>query len=483
MSPLTSLTLHHDYADALPELTVDWSAEEQPDPQLLVLNEPVARELGLDPEWLRSAEGVQFLIGRALPDQARPVAMGYAGHQFGQLSPRLGDGRALLLGEISAVDGSLRDLHLKGSGPTPFSRGGDGRGAVGPMLREYLMSEAMAALGVPTTRSLAVVATGRSIPRAGGPEPGALLVRVARGHNRVGTMQYTRLLDGEGGLTGRLADYVIGRHYPEIAQAEHPHRELFTAVAHAQSATVAQWLRLGFVHGVMNTDNTTLTGETIDYGPCAFTDRYDPDAVFSSIDQGARYAFGRQPTILGWNLARLAESMLPLFDGDPNTALEWAQEAINAFPETYTAARHASIGEALDVAADSPLVEAYLSLVQATAPDLTSFHRGLVAAAEGDDRMALSSVTPQHHRAVESFLASWRETSPDAAALARLHPVYIPRNHLVDDALRQAERGDLAAYQRLLAAVTDPFNPSSQLLELVGPAPETFGPFITYCGT
>jgi serine/tyrosine/threonine adenylyltransferase len=483
MSPLTPIALRHDYADALPELTVDWSAEEQPDPQLLVLNEPLARELGLDADWLRSAEGVQFLIGRTLPEKARPVAMGYAGHQFGQLSPRLGDGRALLLGEIAAADGSLRDLHLKGSGQTPFSRGGDGRGAVGPMLREYLMSEAMAALGVPTTRSLAVVATGRSIPRAGGPEPGALLVRVAQGHSRVGTVQYTRLLDGEGGLTGRLADYAIGRHYPKLAEAEHPYRELFTAVAHAQSATVAQWLRLGFVHGVMNTDNTTLTGETIDYGPCAFTDRYDPDAVFSSIDHGARYAFGRQPTILGWNLARLAESMLPLFDDDPNVALEWAQEAINAFPGIYTSARHASIGEALDVAADSPLVEAYLSLVQATAPDLTSFHRGLVAAAEGDARMALSSVAPGHQGAVESFLESWRATSPDATTLARLHPIYIPRNHLVDDALRHAERGDLAAYERLLAAVTNPFDPSSQLLELVGPAPETFGPFITYCGT
>lgn len=483
MSPLTSIPLRHDYADAFPELTVAWSAEEQPDPQLVVLNEPLARTLGLDPAWLRSAEGVQFLIGRALPEGARPVAMGYAGHQFGQLSPRLGDGRALLLGELPGPDGTLLDLHLKGSGRTPFSRGGDGQGALGPMLREYLMSESMAALGVPTTRSLAVVSTGRSILREGGLQAGALLVRVARGHNRVGTVQYTRLIGADETLTRRLVDYVIDRHYPRLRGREHSYRDFFTAVAGAQAQTVAEWLRLGFVHGVMNTDNTTLTGETIDYGPCAFSDRYDPEAVFSSIDRGARYAFGRQPQVMGWNLARLAEAMLPLFGEDPAEGLAWAQEAVNSFGELYWAARQESVGRLLDVPADSPLVEAYLALVPVAAPELTGFHRGLVDAAGGDRRAVLASVFPEHRGLVETFVDSWVDSRPEVARLAGIHPVYIPRNHLVDEALRHAEQGELGPYLRLLAAVTDPFSESAQLLEFRGPAPESFGPFTTYCGT
>lgn len=288
--------LHHDFADHFPDLCLDWRAAEAPAPQIVCLNEPLAHELGLDPSWLRSPEGIGFLCGTHLPEGAQPVAMGYAGHQFGQFSPRLGDGRALLLGELRDGAGKLRDIHLKGSGPTAFSRGGDGWGALGPMLREYLVSEAMHALGVPTTRSLAVISTGRAIARER-VVPGALLVRVAHSHIRIGSFQYAQLTGGEE-LVCKLAEYTRDRHYPDAADA----REVFHHALDAQLATVAQWMRLGFIHGVLNTDNTTLSGETIDYGPCAFMDEFNEHAVFSSIDHSGRYRYHNQPQIMDGTL-------------------------------------------------------------------------------------------------------------------------------------------------------------------------------------
>ncbi|HHU68503.1 protein adenylyltransferase SelO family protein [Corynebacterium sp.] len=429
--------LDHRFADSFPELVHAAHAEEQPDPQLIVLNEPHARELGLDPAWLRSGEGIRFLLGRG---GNRTVAMGYAGHQFGQFSPRLGDGRALLLGEI---DG--RDLHTKGTGPTAFSRGGDGRGALGPMLREYLVSEAMHALGVPTTRGLAVISTGRKIMRTG-TVPGAVLVRTAASHLRIGTVQYARITD-TGDLTGRLCTYARERHYPDLST----HEEFFAAVMDAQIATVAQWMRLGFIHGVMNTDNTTLSGETIDYGPCAFLDRFDPSAYFSSIDTHGRYAFRNQPVILGWNLARLAEAMVPLIE------VETAQEIMNSFPERWEKAQAAELTRTLGT--DDPAVqERWTSMLEEHSPDLTDTHRLL-----NDDPAALPG-------------GDWSGLEPME------HPFHIPRNHLLDAALRAAEAGDLAPFHELLAVVTDPFTDHGPAFR--GPAPEEFNEmFRTFCGT
>ena len=294
--------LDNRFARELSELALPWSAQEVPDPTLLVLNEPLAAELGLDPAWLRSPDGRKLLVGNLVPAGSTPVAQAYAGHQFGGFVPRLGDGRALLLGEVVDGDGRRRDLHLKGSGRTPFARGGDGLAAVGPMLREHVVSEAMHALGIPTTRSLAVVATGRQVRRET-MLPGAVLARVASSHLRVGSFQYARAT-GDRDVLRRLADHAIARHYPDAASP----LELFQSVVAAQASLVAQWMLVGFVHGVMNTDNTTISGETIDYGPCAFLDAYDPATVFSSIDEGGRYAYGNQPVVVEWNLARLAEA-------------------------------------------------------------------------------------------------------------------------------------------------------------------------------
>ncbi|MBX8995466.1 YdiU family protein [Corynebacterium testudinoris] len=466
--------LEHTFATDLPELVMLWSAEESPSPQLLVLNEPLAVELGLDVDWLRSPEGIEFLLGHG----EGTVAMAYSGHQFGQFSPQLGDGRALLLGEILTPGGSRRDLHIKGSGPTPFSRGGDGRGALGPMLREYLVSEAMHALGMPTTRSLAVLSTGRKIQR-GRVVPGAVLVRVADSHIRIGTMQYTRLKDDTPGLAGRLAEHVRLRHYPEVDNA----LELFTAIMDSQVATVAAWMRLGFIHGVMNTDNTTLSGETIDYGPCAFMDSYDPATVYSSIDTQGRYAYRNQPAILGWNFARLAEAMLPLFtpDGDDDAGLSAAREAMETFPERWEKAKTRELSRALDIPTSATdVIEGYESLLLAHSPDLTRFHRGLVNAADGDETI-LRELIPAED--LDPWLARWRDHHPDAATLAKIHPLYIPRNHLVEEALDAATDGDLDPFHKLISAVTNPFDEQLSLVRYAHPAPEDFGPYRTFCGT
>ncbi|RNE49393.1 protein adenylyltransferase SelO [Corynebacterium alimapuense] len=484
--------LSHMFADQLPELTVPWQAESAPSPQLLVLNEPLAQHLGLDVDWLRSTEGLEFLLGHRLPEDAQPVAMAYSGHQFGQFSPRLGDGRALLLGEITDVEGQLHDLHLKGSGPTPFSRGGDGRGAVGPMLREYLLSEAMAALGVPTTRALAVVTTGRRIQR-GQVVPGAVLVRVADSHLRVGTMQYARMLDGDNDLLARLADQVIDRHYPELAQREDKYLALAGAIMDTQTATVARWMRLGFVHGVMNTDNTTLSGETIDYGPCAFLDSYDLAEVYSSIDQQGRYAFGNQPGVLGWNLARLAESMLPLFHEDPDQALSIAQDLLDSFDSRSQAAASRELAFALDVPEDArEVIAGYQALLAAHSGgnlDLTRFQRSLVTAAAGEDTQlkellaADTKDTAGTEEQVDQWLNSWLTYSPSATRLGGIHPSYIPRNHLVEEALSLAQEGDLSAFHQLLEVVTHPFDEQLSLTRYAHPAPADFGPYRTFCGT
>jgi uncharacterized protein YdiU (UPF0061 family) len=483
-TPLT-VGLGNRFARELPELAVPWQAAEAPDPHLLVLNDPLAVELGLDADVLRTPEGVRLLVGNVVPEGATPVAQAYSGHQFGGYSPRLGDGRALLLGELVDRSGRTRDLHLKGSGRTPFARGGDGLAVVGPMLREYVVSEAMHALGIPTTRSLAVVATGQQVQRET-VLPGAVLARVASSHLRVGSFQYARA-SGDLDLLRRLADHAISRHHPDAADAPQPYLALFDAVVAAQASLVAQWMLVGFVHGVMNTDNMTISGETIDYGPCAFLDVFDPETVYSSIDQGGRYAFGMQPVAAEWNLARLAEALLPLLHEDKDRAIALAVDSLAGFTRTYSAAwsagMRAKLGlpEGLEDALATPLVDEVLALLRSNHVDLTSFFRGLGAASRGDlePTRGLFLDLP----AYDEWLQRWLATGPDADAMDEVNPVYVPRNHLVEEALAAATEGDSAPLGRLLEAVVDPFTERPGLERYAEPAPEDFGSYTTFCGT
>jgi serine/tyrosine/threonine adenylyltransferase len=479
------VTLHDHFARELGEMAVPWQAEPSPEPRLLVLNERLADDLGLDPDWLRTPEGLGLLTGTRPPDGATPVAQAYAGHQFGGFVPRLGDGRALLLGELVDTHGTLRDLHLKGSGRTPFARGGDGLAAVGPMLREHVVSEAMHALGIPTTRSLAVVATGRRVRREES-LPGAVLARVASSHLRVGSFQYAAAR-GDVALLRRLADHAIARHHPGAAEAEAPYVALFDAVVAAQASLVARWMLVGFVHGVMNTDNMTISGETIDYGPCAFLEAFDPDTVYSSIDHGGRYAYGNQPVVAEWNLARLAEALLPLIDTDQERAVATAVESLGAFRPRYAAAwsagMRAKLGlpDGLDDAVASPVVDRLLELARRSHVDHTTLYRALGAAARGDAEpvRGLFLDLPE----IDEWLATWRALGPDADAMDRTNPVHIPRNHLVEEALEAAVRGDLDPVRRLVEAVTTPFDPRPGLERYAEPAPQDFGTYRTFCGT
>ncbi|APX02820.1 protein adenylyltransferase SelO [Arthrobacter sp. QXT-31] len=483
-SAASTVTFESRFATELAEMGIPWKAEEVPSPRLLVLNEPLAAELGFDPAFLSSPEGLPLLIGNAVPDGATPVAQAYSGHQFGWFAPRLGDGRALLLGEIAGVDGRLRDIHLKGSGRTPFARGGDGLAVVGPMLREYIVSEAMHALGIPTTRSLAVVATDRPVQRET-VLPGAVLTRIAGSHLRVGSFQYARAT-GDGALLRRLADHAIARHYPDAAEAGNPYLALFDAVIGAQASLVAQWMLVGFIHGVMNTDNMAVSGETIDYGPCAFMDAFDPATVYSSIDETGRYAYANQPLIAEWNLARLAEAMLPLFDDDEERAVERAQESLGAFRQQYSAAWFAGMKAklGLDTVADddaSPLTDELLGLLREGRVDYTSFFRQLGSAARGKVGPARSMFLELE--AFDAWAERWRALNPDADAMDRINPAYVPRNHLVEEALGSATEGDLGPLQRLLEAVTDPYNERPGVERYAEGAPESFGPYRTFCGT
>jgi serine/tyrosine/threonine adenylyltransferase len=484
VAPDATVVLDDRFSRELPELAVHWKAEVPPEPRLLVLNEPLAADLGLDADWLQTSDGVRFLVGVSVPDGAAPVAQAYAGHQFGGFVPRLGDGRALLLGEIAGVDGTLRDLHLKGSGATPFARGGDGLAVIGPMLREYIVSEAMHALGIPTTRSLAVVATGRSVHRET-MLPGAVLARVASSHLRVGSFQYAATA-GDIELVRRLADHAIARHHPSAAAADNPYRALFEAVVAAQASLVARWMLVGFVHGVMNTDNMTISGETIDYGPCAFMEAYDPATVFSSIDAWGRYAYGEQPAVAAWNLARFAETLLPLFSDDLDQALALAQQSLDGFRRQYVAAFLAGMRAKLglrDVEDDvvTGLSTELLEQLQQSRVDHTSFYRLLGSAARGDAEPARGQFVDL--AAFDGWLARWRALDPDAERMDRVNPVYIPRNHLVEEALAAATDGDLDPLSRLLAAVTAPYDERPGLERYTEPAPDDFGAYRTFCGT
>ena len=465
----------HSWARDLPGTYLRLAPDPAPQPRLLAFNRGLAAELGLEAEALE-AGAARWLSGAELPPGADPLALAYAGHQFGGFSPVLGDGRAHLLGEIVTPDGRRFDLQLKGSGRTPFSRGGDGKAAIGPMLREYLVSEAMHALGVPTTRALAVVATGEDIWRDAGRLPGAVLARVAASHIRVGSFQFLAAR-GEAEKLRALTDYTLARHYPGVEGA----LGLFDAVAARQARLVAQWMGLGFIHGVMNTDNMALSGETIDYGPCAFMEGYAPGTVFSSIDRQGRYAYMNQPLILGWNLARLAEALLPLIDPDGETAVEIANGRLAGIAGLYKTEWLAVMRRKLALAGEDPgdeaLVEDLLKAMEGADWTLT-FHR-LAGAVEGE---GLLRPLFEDFAAMAEWLPRWRaRLAPGAAALLRqANPAVIPRNHRVEEALEAATAGDMAPFEALLAAVTRPFEENEAYML---PAPSGFGRYVTFCGT
>jgi uncharacterized protein YdiU (UPF0061 family) len=483
------LALEDTFVQELEGLYEPWRAATAPDPRLLVLNAELAEELGLDPEALATSDGVDLLVGNVVQEGSHPVAQAYAGHQFGGFQPRLGDGRALLVGELVDRDGRRRDLHLKGSGRTPFSRGGDGLAAVGPMLREHVMGEAMHALGIPTTRALAVVATGADVRRET-MLPGAVLVRIAASHLRVGTFQYAA---GNVELLRRLADHAIARHHPQAADAENPYLAFYEAVVDAQATLLSQWMAVGFVHGVMNTDNTTISGETIDYGPCAFMEAFDPATVFSSIDQGGRYAYGNQPQIVQWNLARLAEPLLPLIAEDQETAVAAATTVLHAFRDRYLQrydrAMRRKLGVA-DGAEDETLSGDLLALLQAQGVDHTAAHRALSSVLR-DDPASLRSLFADP-RPLDAWLHRWEEQlraygadrAATAEALDRVNRLYVPRNHLVEEALAAATAGDLGPYERLVDVVREPYVERPGLERYAAPAPPEFGVgYQTFCGT
>lgn len=457
-------------------------------PSVAVFNESLAEELGLDiGEALESR--VANFAGNRLPPGAEPIAQAYAGHQFGHFT-NLGDGRAVLLGEQIAPDGGRFDIQLKGSGRTPYSRRGDGRAALGPMLREYIISEAMHALGIPTTRSLAVVATGEEIIREE-TLPGAVLTRVAASHIRIGTFEYANAI-GDRAVLGALTHHTLQRHYPELSGADDPALVLLGAVLERQAGLVAQWLCVGFVHGVMNTDNMALSGETIDYGPCAFIDTYDPAAVFSSIDRGGRYAYGNQPNIAHWNLARLAEALLPLVDPDKDKAVSAAENVLGEFPARfrahYTAGLRAKLGLVGEEEGDYDLAREFLDWMKASEADFTSSFMALTKAAEsGELRGPLSfggaALLAWREKWTARLGREWRSKSEVAATMRRANPVVIPRNHRVEEALASAAAGDLAVMHRLLDVLANPFKETEANEAYRDAPPPGSVPYRTFCGT
>lgn len=481
------------FARELDGLYVPCEPDVPSSPTLVMYNDALAEELGLDPE-LREQASV-LLSGARVPEGAQPLAQAYAGHQFGGLSPQLGDGRAHLLGEVVDQHGQRRDLQLKGSGRTLFSRGGDGKAALGPMLREYVLGEAMHALGVPTSRMLAVVATGEPVYRET-PLPGAVLTRVASSHLRVGTFEFFAIRQDTERLR-RLLDYTLARHFPDASpgtDARESALALIAAVRDAQARLVAKWMGVGFIHGVLNTDNVALSGETIDYGPCAFMDAHDPAAVFSSIDHHGRYAYGNQPAVMGWNLSRLAVALLPLLDDDRAAAVERVQPVVDGFEGAYQAAWGRELGAKLGWTSsqqgDRALADELFAMMTASRADHTLTFRRLADAARGEAEGFVGSMTDRER--ASAWLERWQSRlSVDgdpvtrSEAMDRVNPVIVPRNHRVEEALDAASGdGDLAPLEALLEAVSQPFEAQSGRERYAEPAPEAFTScYQTFCGT
>ena len=491
------LTFEHQFATLPEPLWVACQPTPVAQPSLIAFNDALAAQLGMQtrPD---DATLAQWFSGNQLPPGAEPKALGYAGHQFGNFVPQLGDGRALLLGEVVDQQGERRDVQLKGSGRTPFSRGGDGRSPLGPVLREYLVSEFMAAVGVPTTRALAAVATGERVVRQMA-EPGAVLTRVASSHIRVGTFQFAAVRRDESALKA-LANHVITRHYPEAANAEDPYLALLEAVTARQAALVARWMSLGFIHGVMNTDNCSIAGETIDYGPCAFMEQFDPQKVYSSIDQGGRYAFDNQPGIAQWNLARFAETLLPLMRAEGDAAVEQATEVLRGFTQRFSAEQRRLHANKLGLAPESdraaPLMEALEIQMHQGRMDMTATFDALTRYAQAlrknssahSQKEALLALTTQPD-GLAAWLAEWENAQQASQqrerleAMRRANPVVIPRNHRIQEVIEAATEGDFAPFHTLLAAVTQPFDESEEARRLAAPATESEQVLRTFCGT
>ncbi|MDH3629222.1 MAG: YdiU family protein [Acidobacteriota bacterium] len=464
-------------------------------PAMIGLNRELATTLGIDVAELDSPEGLAFLAGNKIPAGAEPLAMAYSGHQFGGFSPQLGDGRAILLGEVVGSDGIRRDIQLKGSGQTPFSRRGDGRSALGPVLREYIVSEAMAALGVPTTRALAAVTTGDDVVREG-LVPGGIFTRVARSHIRIGTFEWFASRKDPDNLRV-LADHVIGRHYPDATTEDNPYRFLLDGVIERQAKLVAHWMQIGFIHGVMNTDNMSVSGETLDYGPCAFLDNYDAGKVFSSIDHQGRYAFGNQGPIAFWNLTRLAETLLPLLDDEQDAAVAIAETALKRFPDRYDSflrkrlTAKIGIGDGVPINNDEDdwkLIETLLAVMTQGEADFTLVFRHLSDALEtgNDDAVVALFNTPD---GIVSWLGDWRARLDDAhrgAALTvmrRANPVFIPRNHRVEEAIVAGNQGDFEPFHRLNRVLEQPFAVQPEFEAYESPPGPDEVVEETFCGT
>ena len=463
-------------------------------PELIVLNHHLAEELRLDPDWLASEEGLAMLSGNALPEGSDPIAMGYAGHQFGQWVPRLGDGRAILLGEVIDRSGQRRDIQLKGAGQTPYSRRGDGRSSIGPVVREYLASEFMHALGIPTTRALAAISTGEEVVRQR-IEPGGILCRVAASHVRVGTFEFFAR-SGRSKEVRQLADYVIERHYPDCREADQPYQALLSAVIERQARLVADWLRVGFIHGVMNTDNCSVIGETIDYGPFGFIDRFHPATVYSSIDRGGRYAYNQQPAIAHWNLARLAESLIDLLDDDRKRAVERANELLEAFPARFEGYFHPALAAKIGLSADEQHARLAMDLMDAMSEgeaDMTLVFRRL-GEVPGDRvdhdqpvRSLFSDPALFDQWAVrwrQALSAEGRSDHDRQTAMQRVNPAFVLRNHLAQRAVDAAiERLDFEPMRELHVVLQHPYQDQPEHAHLAQPPKPDEQVLTTFCGT
>ena len=456
-----------------------------PSPQLIASNASLACELGIDPDWLTSAEALAIFSGNSTAPNSQPLAQAYAGHQFGGFSPQLGDGRALLLGEVLGSQGR-RDLQLKGSGRTAFSRRGDGKSALGPVLREYLVSEAMHALGVPSTRALAAVTTGQKVRRQEGKVMGGILTRVAASHLRVGTFQYFHARNDLDALR-TLSEFTIQRHFPEAAEEKNPILALLEAVINRQAHLIPQWMSLGFIHGVMNTDNCALSGETIDYGPCAFMEKFHPACVFSSIDRDARYAWGNQPNIGLWNLSRFAETLLPLLDNNSDRAKELAEKSLINYSPQFTKHYHARFCAKLGLTADADpdFIRTTLELLAKHTIDFTLFFRHLTSFAKGGNLHDLLSLF-QTQGAVKDWINLWQTVTrgqPKHSAMQASNPIRIPRNHRIEETIQAGYQGDFEPFRKLHQALSDPYSESEVFTEYENrPTPEQVV-HLTYCGT
>jgi uncharacterized protein YdiU (UPF0061 family) len=463
-------------------------------PSVVKLNFALAADLNLDLAGQDAAASSRLFSGNVLPQTAVPIAMAYAGHQFGHFVPQLGDGRAILMGESRDRAGVLRDIQLKGCGRTPFSRNGDGRAALGPVLREYLVSEAMHALGIPATRSLAAVATGETVQREA-TMPGAILTRVAASHVRVGTFEYFAAR-GDSAGTRLLADYVIERHYPQCALDERPYLRLLEQVVSRQASLIAGWMNVGFIHGVMNTDNMAVSGETIDFGPCAFMDTFDPAAVFSSIDEGGRYAYANQPHAAVWNLARFAETLLPLIDSDPQRAVDAATEAVSGFAalfaDCWLAGMRRKLGLTTAETGDRQLAEDLLAAMHRNQADFTQTFRQLCAAARDPRGDAPLRGLFVNGRDYDDWARRWRTrtaseaTTPMARAesMQQANPAYIPRNHRVEQMIAAAiEHGDFAPFEKLSRVLSEPYLERDSFAAYLDPPQPNERVLQTFCGT